>query len=352
MVKPVRPQQQKRKYVPKEKKEKRISMQSIADEVGVARSTVSFVLNGKEKEGRISEELAAKVRQAAQRMNYRINEIARSLRTGRTNTIALIVADISDVFFGLIAYHLQEYAETKGYALIILNTSEKKERLKSVFNMLTNRQIDGIIMVPVANIKEEDIKALCPPVPLVYIDRYFMSLNTSRVIINNYEITKLATQLLIGKGCHRIGFITYRESLMHLQDRKSGYMDALKATGHYDESLVCEIDYLALKSESILEFLQEKLAASALDGLVLATHGITSLSLRILIKLGVKPQTDIQVIGFGRMDVAVGFSIPYVQQPIKDICEKSFDILLENIELKDQFKPINCVLSAAIVTDP
>jgi LacI family transcriptional regulator len=107
----------------------KISMQSIANEVGVARSTVSFVLNGKEKEGRISAEVAKKIRITAQKMNYQVNELARSLRTGHSNTIALVIADISDIFFGTLAYYLQEYAESKGYALIIINTGEKEERL-------------------------------------------------------------------------------------------------------------------------------------------------------------------------------------------------------------------------------
>ncbi|MDR2474091.1 MAG: LacI family transcriptional regulator [Tannerella sp.] len=330
--------------------EKKISMQSIADELGIARSTVSFVLNGKERQGRISDELAQKVRQTAERMNYRINELARSLRTGRSNTIALVIADISDVFFGTLAYHLQEYAETKGFAVIILNTGEKKERLKMIFEMLSNRHIDGVIMVPVANIDEHEIERLNPDIPLVFVDRYFKTLKTSRVIINNYDITKIATQLLLGKGCRKLGFISYRESLMHLQDRKRGFIDALTPNNLYDENLICEVEYSSFKYEKILEFLKDRFNNRQLDGIVLATGGITALAGRAMINMGIKLQSDIQIVGFGRIEITAGVSIPYVKQPMNEICKQSFDILLNLIETKEN-RVVDCVLSASIVSD-
>ncbi|MDR0713140.1 MAG: LacI family transcriptional regulator [Bacteroidales bacterium] len=325
-------------------------MQSIADAAGVSRSTVSFVLNGKEKEGRISETVAKKVRLTAKKMNYQINGIARSLRTGCTNTIALVIADISDVFFGTLAYHLQEYAESKGYALIIINTGEKKERLQPVFNMLSNRQVDGIIMVPVSNIEEGKIEDLNPDIPMVYVDRYFKTLTTSRVIINNYEVSKMATQLLIGKGCRKIALVSYTESLMHIQDRKQGYMDALSAVDALDSQFICEVGYFGLKYEKVMDFLKEKYTTCGIDGLLMATGGLTSVASRCLLHLGIKPQLDIQLVGFGRIDVATGVSIPYVKQPMEEICRHSLDILLNQIESKTE-KRINCVLPASIVTD-
>ncbi|MDR1667545.1 MAG: LacI family transcriptional regulator [Bacteroidales bacterium] len=340
----------KNKFIPNVDPVKRVSMQSIADVVGVARSTVSFVLNGKEKEGRISEEVAQKVRLTAKKMNYQINGIARSLRTGSTHTIALVIADISDVFFGTLAYHLQEYAESKGYALIIINTGEKKERLQPIFNMLANRQVDGIIMVPVSNIEEGRLEGLNPNIPMVFVDRYFKTLQTSRVIINNYEVSKMAAQLLIGKGCRKIAMISYSESLMHIQDRKQGYIDALSAVNALDRQLICEVGYFGLKSEKIMDFLKEKYTTCGIDGLFLATGGLTSATSRCLLHLGIKLQVDVQLVGFGRIDVVTGVSIPYVKQPMEEICKHSFDILMDQMESRTE-KRIDCILPASIVTD-
>jgi len=331
-------------------KNKKVSMQSIADAVGVARSTVSFVLNGKEKEGHINDEIAEKVREKAKEMNYEFNAIARGLRTGRSYTIALVVANISDVFFGTLAYHLQEYAEKRGYLLVILNTGEQKERLSPIFKMLTNRQVDGIIMVPVNNIESDVIEKLNPHIPMVYVDRYFETFNTSRVHINNYEVSKMATQLLIGKGCKRIIFVSYCETLMHIHERKRGYIDALSANDYYAEDLICEVNYFNPK-DSIADFLKEKFRESpAIDGIFMATWGLSSIAIRCLMDMNIKLQSDVHLIGFGNIDVITDVPIPYIKQPMLDMCKQSLDILLNQIESSDN-KPIDCKLSASIIMD-
>jgi LacI family transcriptional regulator len=329
---------------------KKVSMQNIADAVGVARSTVSFVLNGKEKDGRIGEDVAEKVRKAAKEMNYQFNEVARSLRTGASRAIALVVADISDAFFGTLAYHFQEYAEKKGYVLIIVNTGEKKERLSKIFKTLINRQVDGIIIVPVANIEDNLIEHLNPVIPMVFVDRYFHSFHTSRVIIDNYDVSKMATQILMGKGCKKIALISYRDKLMHMQERKRGYTEALTAAGCYDESLVCEADYFNFKND-IVDFLSDKFTESPkIDGIFIATGGLASVTIRYLANRGISLQSDVHLVGFDRIDTAMGVQIPYVKQPMMEICKNSFDILLNRIQTNEN-KLVDCKLSASMVTD-
>ena len=325
-------------------------MQTIADAVGVARSTVSLALNGKEKEGRIGEEVARKIRETAQAMDYQVNELARSLRTGITNTIALIVDDISDPFFGTLAYHVQKTAEANGYLLIIISTGEKKELLANTFKMLSTRQVDGVIMVPVSNIEEGVIEHINPNIPMVFVDRYFKTMRTSRVCINNYEVSKMATQLLMGKGCKRIAFISYRESLMHLQDRKRGYIDALSANDSLYSDLICEVDYQT-RQQDIVDFLKRVFTSKhKIDGLFAATGGISSIAIRCLAGMGVRIQDEVHVVAFGRMDAAVGVSIPYVKQPMEEMCKRSFDILLNRIKKRDTHV-VDCVVPASIVTD-
>jgi LacI family transcriptional regulator len=332
-------------------KPKKVSMQSVADAAGVARSTVSFVLNGKEKEARISEKVAKRIRMIAHKMDYQVNEVARMLRTGRTNTIALVVANISDIFFGYLAYCFQEYAETKGYTVIIFNTGEKLERLKAVFRMLDKRRVDGILMVPVANTGDGLIENLNPGIPMVVIDRYFKELTTSRVIINNFEVSKMAAQLLVGKGCRKIMLVAFREELMHMKDRKRGYMTAMSECKILDERLICEVDYFNYQEE-ILDFMNKTFSSiKGIDGLLIASGHLSSFTLRCLIDRGVKLQSDIQIISFGKIDAAVGVSIPYVKQPTEDVCKHAFDILINQMKAPDNTKLVDCVLPAYIVTD-
>ena len=334
----------------KKQQTKKISMQSIADAVGVARSTVSFVLNGKEKEGHINDEIAKKIREKAKEMNYEPNEVARSLRTGRSYTIALIVANISDVFFGTLAYYIQEYAEEKGYLLVIINTGEKKERLAPIFKMLAKRQVDGIIMVPITNMESSLIEKLNPNIPLVYVDRYFQTFNTSRIRINNYEISKMAVQLLVGKGCKRIALVSYRETLMHIHERKRGYMDVLSENNCFAEDLICEVEYLNPK-EGIAGFLKEKFRKNpAIDGIFMTTWGLSSITIRMLMNMNIRLQSDVQLIGFGESNVPTPVQIPYIKQPMLEMCKRSLDILLNHIESHDN-TPVDCKLPASIVVD-
>ena len=329
---------------------KKVSMQSIADAVGVARSTVSFVLNGKEKEGHIKKDTAEKIRKKAKEVNYEFNAIARSLRTGRSYTIALVVANISDVFFGTLAYHIQEYADKRGYLLVIINTGERKERLAPIFKMLANRQVDGIIMVPVTNIESDFIEKINPSIPMVYVDRYFETFNKSRIRINNYEVSKMATQLLIGRGCKRIALVSYHETLMHIQERKRGYFDALSAMNYFAEDLVCEVNYFNSK-DRIADFLKEKFRETPeVDGIFMATWGLSSVTIRCLMDINIKLQSDVQLIGFGNIDVVTYVPIPYIKQPMLEMCKNSLDILLNQIESTDN-NPIDCKLPASIIMD-
>jgi LacI family transcriptional regulator len=216
--------------------------------------------------------------------------------------------------------------------------------------MLKNRQVDGIIMVPITNTQSDFIESLKPNIPMVFVDRYFETFNTSRIHINNYEISKIATQLLIGKGCKRIAFVSYCETLMHIQERKRGYIDAQSANNYYAEDLVCEVNYFNPKN-SIADFLSKKFRESpAIDGIFMATGGLSSITIRCLMDMNIKLQSDVQLIGFGNLDVITSVSIPYIKQPMLEMCKQSMDILLNQIESSDN-KPVDCRLSASIIMD-
>lgn len=104
--------------------EKKVSIKDIAKEVGVSTALVSYVLNNKEKEARVGKQIAEKVRRVARRLNYSPNLIARSLQSGRTNTLGLIVADISNPFFSYIARVIEDAANQHGYTVIIGSSDE------------------------------------------------------------------------------------------------------------------------------------------------------------------------------------------------------------------------------------
>src|SRR5690606_20625943 len=223
---------------------KKISLKDIAQKVGVSTALVSYVLSGKEKEGRVGQEMAEIIRETAKKLNYQPNQIAKSLKSGRSYTIGLIVADISNPFFAHIARTVEDEAKNDGYTTIFGSSDENSEKSQHLIDALINRQVDGFIIAPVEHSEKqiEYIKSL--NIPFVLIDRYFPDIETNYVVIDNYKATYNATQHLLDNGYRRIGLAVYENELKHMLDRINGYKGALQDYGlALDPALVRKIDF-------------------------------------------------------------------------------------------------------------
>src|SRR5271170_5222233 len=124
------------------------TLHDIARETKTSISTVSRVLSGGPAAKKISAITAQRVRQAAERLGYRPNLIARSLRTRKTNTIALLVSDISNPFFAQIGSQIEQSLSRQGYSLMLCNSGEDAEREAEYLQLLVQKGIDGLIIVP------------------------------------------------------------------------------------------------------------------------------------------------------------------------------------------------------------
>lgn len=316
----------------------RVSMQSIADQVGVSRTTVSFVLNGKEKEGRISPVVAEKIKEVARRENYRFNELARSLRTGHTRTIALVVADISDRFFASLAFHVQQQALHKGYLVVIASVGEDKAQFLPTVEMFVDRRVDGMIVVPIQHTEQEIARLIETGFPIVLADRYFSDLKTNRVIIDNFGASFQIVSLLLEKGCRQIALLLYDDQLMHMQERQKGYEKALEKYPDAAQPIIRKIGYTNSQEETdkaIRELFHDN-ATCGIDGLFFATGGLAMFGIETLIQLGIPIGEKVQIACFDRADFIPNLRIPYVHQPIREMSETAVDMLLTRIERGDQ----------------
>ena len=158
---------------------------------------VSYVLNGLEKEKRVGRDLAEKIREVARELNYQPNQIARSLRKGSTNTIGLIVADISNPFFSHLARVIEDEAARYGYTVVFGSSDESCHKSAQLVDTLHSRQVDGFIMSPSEGCEEQVKTILGMNIPLVLLDRYFPELSTNYVILNNYEATCMAVECFL-----------------------------------------------------------------------------------------------------------------------------------------------------------
>lgn len=310
---------------------RKVSIKDIAQKAEVSNATVSLVLSGKGKKGRVSEEKTRQIMQIAKELNYQPNGLARSLQSGRSQTIGLLVADISNPFFGSLAFYIQEQMEKSGYAVIIMNTNESDLQMRKMLDILNNRQVDGYIIVPTEHGEPYVRELVENQLPLVLIDRYFPALQTYSVMVDSYQASFQATRLLIDKGCKKIAFMMYQSIQSHMNERKYGYVDALRQAGLYDESLVKCVDFSTLKqdvSEVITSLLDLKV-----DGILFATNTISLLGLHALFDRGVKIPEQIQLVCFDRSEAFefMPHPIPYIQQPIEVMARKAADLLIEQM---------------------
>ena len=330
-------------------KTKKVSLKDIAKIANVSIATVSLVLSGKNVKGRVSEELSNKIREIAKSLNYQPNRLAVGLKSGKTNTIGLIVADISNPFFGRLAYFIQKEMENYHYAVIILNTDEDSVQSRKMTELLLSRRVDGIIIVPTDNEFQLINELMLSKTPLVVVDRPFYELNVSSVYTNNYVMANNATKYLIHKGCKRILSISYDNSLSNICERRQGYKDALKEANIWDESLMKTVRFKYLEEE-INKVLDEYInSASNIDGVFFTTNTIAIIGLKVLLKKGVKIGTDLLIVCYDESDIFdfMNFSIPHIIQPIKEMGAVATQLLLSQIN-NHSFKNEKVQLEASL----
>lgn len=313
---------------------KRVSIKDIAEKLGVSTATVSLVLSGKDKAGRVSKELSERIKDTAKEMNYEPNNLARSLRMGNTQTIGLIVADISNLFFSSLAFYIQEEAEKHGYTVIITNTNESVDKMATMISMFRNRQVDGFLIVPTEN-SEKQIQILVDSnASFVLLDRYFPLIETSYVIIDNYQASLKATNLLLEKECKKIALITYKNKLPHILERRSGFMDAMEYGGMSDNIIIKEVRYSNLENDIKLAIDELFDMKEKVDGIFFVTNSISMLGIKSLIKKGISIPDDVKVVCFDKNDAfdLTNIPIPYVMQPVADIGRQAVETLISLME--------------------
>jgi LacI family transcriptional regulator len=170
---------------------KRVSLKDIAKLAGVSPSTVSFVLNGKAKQMRISSTLADKIIEVARKEGYHPNQVAVSLRTGKSHMLGLIVESMSGNFFASFARVIEEEAATHGYKVVYCSTENQQQKAHELIRMLGHQQVDGYIVTPTPGM-EEDIRTLAEAKkPVVLMDSYFPGIDVAYVLVDNFDgVTK------------------------------------------------------------------------------------------------------------------------------------------------------------------
>lgn len=312
---------------------KGISIKDIAQQAGVSPTTVSFVLNGKGKEKRISEQVSKRILKIAGKLKYKPNQLARGLRTGKTKTIGLIVEDIANNFFANVAKVVEDEADKYGYKVLFGSTEDNEEKARGLLEVLRYRQVDGYIITPTLNL-DKDIATLQKPV--VLMDRYFPNVkDSSYVVVDNYQGAMTAVDHLVAQGYKHIGIITTTSHQIQMQQRLEGFNAALKKHGlpagkNVIKRLPFDLDRPGYTQE-ITKYLQNN---RELDAVFFATNYLGICGIESIRSIGLQIGTELGMVSFDDHDIfrLLSPAVTCVAQPVEEIGRTLIRILMEELD--------------------
>lgn len=319
---------------------KQLSIKDIARIAGVVPSTVSFVINGKEKEMRISEEMAKKIRKIIKETGYVPNRSAASLRTGKTHVIGLIVEDISNTFFASLAKAIEDIAYQVGYRLVYCSTENDDKKGTELIRML-HKQVDGFIVTPTSGMKEEVLKLQKAKKPVVLLDRYFTDADIPAVLVDNQSGIQSGVELLADKGYRKIAFIVTALEQMQMQDRLNAFKASARAHKLLYPELILELPFAAGEDayeDPLRDFLTNH---QEVDAIFFATNYLAIKGLKVLQALKWKIPSRVAVLSFDDHEIFKLYTpaITSISQPIAAIAREG----IENLRLQMNAQKIPAV---------
>lgn len=316
---------------------RKTTIKDIATEAGVSVSLVSFVMNNRAKADgsgrlyRVSEETSQKIMEVARKLDYQPNNAARSLRSGRTNTIGVIVSDISNKFFADIGRYIEDAAYKLNYTVFFGSSDENPDKMENIVGGLMSRGVDGMIVVPCEKSEGSIAKIVEAGIPLVLIDRDMEGVDANRVLLNNRKAEYMAAESLIRRGCRRIEMISYAMRLSNIRDREAGYKAAMADNGLGEYVNIHNIRFKNIPGQIAKVF--DDIIARGVEGVVFATNTLTVEGIKRLRMSAPEALDRIRIVAFDESDAfdLSDYKVSYVKQPIELFGTESVRILLDCI---------------------
>ncbi len=314
-----------------------VTIKDIAKDLGLSTNTVSRALRGSYE---ISPETKKLVLEYAEKINYRPNPIALSLKERRSRSIGVVVTEIANNFFSQAINGIESIAYNRGYHVIISQTHESWEREMVTIQHLASRSVDGLLIslsnetTDLSQLKQLHEKGL----PMVFFDRVTDEIVTHKVTANNFKGAYDSTAHLVKQGCRRIAHVTNSPNLSITKERLEGYKKALEENNiTFDEKLVQYCYHGGMIYDEIEEAIARLLKNKQRpDALLAASDRITNSCLNALRESGVKVPEEITFIGFSNTNIAelISPSLSAVRQPAFEMGQVATEMLIQIIESK------------------
>lgn len=322
----------------------RVTLKDIARKTGFAVITVSKALHNHSD---LSKKTCAYIQQVAREMGYIRNASASSLRSGVTNTLALIIGDITNPLFSIVAKQLESRARKHGYAVVIMNTDEMEDREMRAIDASIAMNVDGILLFPCQKSDASVKKIQDYHIPCVLLGRKFDQPYCPSVVFDDCRGGYLATHHLLEQGYRRILMINSDPCIYSARERQKGYLAA-----HADFGVPADPDFIVHcegLSGECARIIEEKMPLQ-FDAIfsyndVLAFEAINALS-----EKGLQVPGHVGVVGFDDIQSTVPYPFPLtsVSVPEKEIASSALSALLALIE-DPESHPADRVLDVSLV---
>jgi LacI family fructose operon transcriptional repressor len=301
-----------------------VKIVDVAKQAGVSTATVSRVISGQPG---VSDDARARVDAAVKALGYRPDLAARRLRSGRTDTLGLIVSDIRNPFFTEISHAVEELAYQNRMRVFLCNADEDPEKEAFYLAMMRDENVSGVILSPTLAL----LKNLRPtnyPFPLVLVDRCERDTQVDAVVLDNFDASYRLTEHLIAEGYQRIVFL-YGSIGSTGPQRHQGYLAAMAAAG-----LATQAEAIAPRSERAYAVAEHLLRGESPPDALIASSGLILQGIVEAVKAaGVPVPVACAVAGFDDLPWTrlVTPDITVIRQPTHEIGQTAINLLIERV---------------------
>lgn len=326
-----------------------VTIKDIARELGVSPSTVSRAMKDHPD---ISSATKAQVKELVERLKYKPNAIALSLRSRKSNTIALVVPEIIHHFFSSVISGIEDVAQEAGYNVMIFQSNESYEREVAIAQSLGSIQVDGLLVsIAKTSMKFGHFKELMNEgMPMVFFDRACEQIETDKVLVDDFNGAFNAVEYLIKTGCRRIAHYGAPQHLLIGYQRKRGYISALEKHGiEVDEELMVKCDTIPEALEITPRIMRMENPPDA----IFTVNDLTASGvIKVLKQLRFRIPEDVSIIGFtdGLVATVTDPSLTSVSQHGHEMGKRAMIMLLKRIDvLEEDFPAVTEIIPTELV---
>ena len=316
---------------------KRPTRNDVAAYAGVSVATISYVVNNGPRT--VSDETRQRVLEAIKALGYRPHAIARSLKTGNTHTVGLLVQSLIPTFIARLINAVEDSLAKCGYGLILASTHEDCERERQMLQVLADQSIDGLLYIPTTCSNDDIVMRLIEQgLPVVFMDRYIPGVPADAVMTDNVSASKQAVEYLIQQGCQKIICLSFSKEASSALERIEGYRQAIEEHGdHYNKQNVLLIRYA--KGESVEPALLAYIDTFGMpDGILCTTDSFVIETMKTLRQRSIKIPDQVRLVGgFDRAEWSslLDPPIPFLLQDFNLIAQRAVEFLMERIDGKE-----------------